>query len=188
MKKTPAVFLDRDGVINIEKNYLFKVSEFEFIGDVFDNCRRFNSLGYRIVIVTNQAGIARGYYDEKAYSTLTSWMLAEFAEHKITISGVYHCPHHPEGVIEKYAIECLCRKPNPGMFIQAQQDLNIDMKRSLMLGDKLSDVKAGLSAGVGRNVLVRTGHSLSTLSEFELEEFEVIDCLSDLEIENIAVH
>ena len=94
MKK--ALFLDRDGVINKEKNYLYKIEDFEFIDGVFDTCRYFQDLGYLIIVITNQAGIARGKYTEKDFEILTTWMLKEFEKENITISKVYYCPHHPD--------------------------------------------------------------------------------------------
>ena len=151
----PALFLDRDGVINVEKNYLHRIDEFEFIDGVFDACRYFSELGYLIVVVTNQAGIARGYYSELDFSNLTDWMLKCFLDEGVTISAVYHCPHHPE-----FSGECECRKPNLGMIVSAVRKFGIDLKKSILVGDKLSDILAGRKAGVAINVLVKSGHAL----------------------------
>lgn len=150
-----AVFLDRDGVINKEKNYLYKIEEFEFIDGVFETCRYFQSKGYLIVIITNQAGIARGKYTEEDYQVLTEWMTKEFAKHNIKISKVYHCPHHPD-----FSGECECRKPKPKMILDAQREFDIDLSQSILVGDKNSDIASGLTAGIGKNYLINTGHKI----------------------------
>ena len=151
-----ALFLDRDGVINKEKNYLYKIDDFEFIDGVFETCRYFQEKGYLIIIITNQAGIARGKYKEEDYSILTKWMIEEFEKENILISKVYHCPHHPD-----FSGECKCRKPNPGMLLDAQKDFDINLKESILVGDKNSDIEAGIKGGVGMNYLVETGHELN---------------------------
>jgi len=141
MKK--ALFLDRDGVINVEKDYLYKIEDFEFIDGIFELCRYYKNLGYLIVVVTNQSGIARGYYSENDFKTLTSWMLERFLDENIEIAKVYFCPHHPDisGV-------CECRKPNSGMLYEAEKDFNLDLKNSVLVGDKERDIEAGLGAGL----------------------------------------
>lgn len=149
-----AVFLDRDGVINIEKEYLHTVEAFEFIDGVFDACRHFQHLGYKLVIVTNQSGIGRGFYTEDDFETLTLWMLEQFRRHGVLIDAVYHCPHTPDTA-------CSCRKPNPGMMLQAAQEHNIDLSDSWMIGDKESDIEAALAAGIGHTILVRSGHAIN---------------------------
>jgi D-glycero-D-manno-heptose 1,7-bisphosphate phosphatase len=153
MKK--ALFLDRDGVINKEKEYLYKIKDFEFIDGVFETCQYFQDRGYAIVVITNQSGIARGYYTEKDFAILSSWMIETFAYHGITIHKLYHCPHHPS-----IHGECSCRKPNSGMIVQAQKELNIDLSNSLLVGDKISDIQAGQNVGVGECYLISTGHSI----------------------------
>ena len=151
-----ALFLDRDGVINKEKNYLYKIQDFEFIDGVFESCRYFQDNGYLIVIITNQAGIARGKYNEDDYYQLNNWMLNEFRTQCVDIARVYHCPHHPD-----YTGDCDCRKPKPGMILQARNELTIDLKNSILVGDKESDVCAGFNAGVGTNYLINTGHKIN---------------------------
>ncbi len=146
MKK--ALFLDRDGVINIEKDYLYKVSDFEFIDGIFDLCMHYQSLGYLIVVVTNQSGIARGYYSQNDFDILTAWMVQEFAKKDILITKVYFCPHHPD-----ITGDCNCRKPKSGMLLQADKELNIDMKNSILVGDKERDIEAGLNAGLKETYL-----------------------------------
>ena len=147
--KNKALFLDRDGVINIEKNYVHQIKDFDFVEGIFDLCRKFQNKGYIIVIITNQAGIARGYYTLDDYNILTSWMLKEFEEQKIIISNVYHCPHHPD-----FSGKCLCRKPNTKMLNDAKNEFNLDFKKSILIGDKLSDIECGKNAGIGTNILI----------------------------------
>src|SRR5579871_4411502 len=130
MHDRPAAFLDRDGVINEELNYVHRVEDFHFLPGVLAACQKFVAAGYLLVVVTNQAGIARGYYDTAAFERLTEWMKARFAEAGAPLAGVYHCPHHPEGRIEALRIACDCRKPAPGLILQAQRELGIDLARS----------------------------------------------------------
>lgn len=160
METRPAVFLDRDGVINEERSYVFKINEFKFIEGVFLACRGFINAGYRLVIITNQAGIARGYYTEDDFQRLTEWMLNEFHRHDISIDGVYYCPHHPVHGLGKYRRDCDCRKPAPGMLFDAAQDHALDIGRSILVGDKITDIEAGRAAGVGCCILVSCGHRL----------------------------
>ncbi|MCK9492353.1 MAG: D-glycero-beta-D-manno-heptose 1,7-bisphosphate 7-phosphatase [Sulfurimonas sp.] len=138
-----ALFLDRDGVINVEKEYLYKIDDFEFIDGIFDLCRYYQDLGFIIVVVTNQSGIARGYYSEDDFETLTSWMKGEFLKQDILISKVYYCPHYP-----KISGKCSCRKPSPGMILDASRDLNINLSESIIVGDKERDIEAGIAAGL----------------------------------------
>lgn len=138
-----ALFLDRDGTINVDRAYVHTKEAFDFIDGVFDFCRRAQQKGYLIIVVTNQSGIARGYYTEDDYQALTGWMIAEFARHGVTITDVFHCPE----------LSGPDRKPAPGMFLKARDKYAIDMASSVSLGDKPRDVKAGERAGVGVNLL-----------------------------------
>jgi D-glycero-D-manno-heptose 1,7-bisphosphate phosphatase len=158
-----ALFLDRDGVINKEKNYLYKIEDFEFLDGVFDTCRYFQEKGYIIIIITNQAGIARKKYTEKDYQLLTTWMINEFQKENIKISKIYHCPHHPD-----FTGECECRKPKPKMILDAMMDFNIDLYQSILVGDKNSDIEAGIKAGICKNYLVSTGHVIKSNHFHEL--------------------
>lgn len=145
----PALFLDRDGVINIDHGYIHTPEKFEFIDGIFDLVAFANSSGYLVVVVTNQSGIGRGYYSELDFYVLTDWMKAKFVYHMGTIDAVYFCPYHPEYGIGKYRCESNFRKPAPGMLLQAQCDLGINLKQSILIGDKLTDMAAGSAAGVG---------------------------------------
>jgi len=145
------IFLDRDGVVNKETNYLYKIDDCEFIDGIFDACLYFQKLGYKIIIISNQSGIARGYYTESDYKKLTQWLLCQFENNNIDILDTFHCPHGPDS-------NCDCRKPKPGMFIKAKNKYNIDMKNSWMIGDTETDIQAAISAGVKNTILVRSGH------------------------------
>ena len=147
------IFLDRDGVINKEVNYLHKIDDFEFVDGIFDTCQHFQSLGYKIIIITNQSGIYRGYYTENDYQKVTQWMLTQFANEDINILDTFHCPHGPDST-------CNCRKPKPGMFLNAKTKYNIDMKNSWMIGDNEVDVIAANTAGIDNTILVRSSYKI----------------------------
>jgi len=148
------IFLDRDGVINKEKNYLYKIKEFEFIDGVFRACQYFKELNYKIIVITNQSGISRNYYTENDFKSLNSWMITQFKKNDIDILDVFHCPHGPKS-------NCTCRKPKPGMLIKAQIKYNIDMENSWMIGDHEVDIIAANNAGICNTVLVRSGHLIN---------------------------
>lgn len=143
-----ALFLDRDGVVNVEINYLYKIEDFEFVEGVLNLCKYYQDKGYIIIIVTNQSGIDRGYYSESDFNFLTSWMIKEFAKYGVEIKKVYFCPHHPD-----ISFACNCRKPKPGMIFEAQKEFDIDLKNSILVGDKESDIEAALSAGIKETYL-----------------------------------
>jgi len=162
------IFLDRDGVINKEKNYLSKVNDFEFISGVFDACIHFHSLGYSIIVITNQSGIGRGYYSDSDYQKINHWMLKEFNKNNIKIMDVIYCPHSP-------ALECDCRKPKSGMFLYAKDKYDIDMKKSWSIGDKETDIVASENSGISNTILVRSGHSIdetNTSAKFVIDSIE----------------
>ena len=147
------IFLDRDGVINKELNYLYKIDDFEFIDGIFDACLHFQSLGYKIIIITNQSGIYRGYYSVIDYQKVTQWMLDQFKHKNINILDIFHCPHGPDST-------CDCRKPKPGMFFKAKAKHNTDMEKSWLIGDNEIDVIAANEAGIDNTILVRSGHRI----------------------------
>jgi len=146
MKK--ALFLDRDGVVNVDKNYLYKIKDFEFINGIFSLCQYYQNLGYLIFIVTNQSGISRGHYTKDDFNILTNWMIGKFIKNNIKITKVYYCPHHPD-----ITGECDCRKPKPGMLFDAATEYNLDLQGSILIGDKERDIEAGLNAGLSETYL-----------------------------------
>jgi D-glycero-D-manno-heptose 1,7-bisphosphate phosphatase len=152
----PALFLDRDGVINVDHGYVHQIDRFEFMDGIFELCRLAQELGFYIFVVTNQAGIGRGYYTEEDFCSLTRWMCEVFKGEGVNIQKVYFCATHPEYGLGHYKTESVMRKPNPGMLLQAARDFNIDLSASVLIGDKGSDIAAGLSAGVRSNLLLAT--------------------------------
>jgi D-glycero-D-manno-heptose 1,7-bisphosphate phosphatase len=145
-----ALFLDRDGVINVDRHYVHRVEDFEFVPGIFELCAHAQAVGYRLVVVTNQAGIARGYYTETDFQSLTRWMLDAFGRRGIVIDRVYHCPYHPTAGLGDYRRESFDRKPNPGMLLRARDELGLDLASSAFVGDKDSDMDSGRRAGVGQ--------------------------------------
>jgi D-glycero-D-manno-heptose 1,7-bisphosphate phosphatase len=143
-----ALFLDRDGVINHDAGYTVRIEDFHFIDGIFELCREAKRLGYLIIVVTNQAGIGRGYYSEHDFLLLTEWMKAKFAEQGAPITEVYFCPYHAEHGIGEYKKESSDRKPNPGMLLKATEKYQIDLANSIMIGDKESDMEAAKRAGI----------------------------------------
>lgn len=167
MKK--ALFLDRDGVINKEVDYLHKIEEFEFIDGVVDAMRQAKEKGYLLIVITNQSGIGRGYYDEDAFFKLSEWMVEVLRDQGVHIDRIYHCPHAPgEG--------CDCRKPETGMIERAVKDFGIDLKTSWLVGDKESDIQAAINAGIPHHILVRSGHKVD---EAETAAGHVCDTLKE---------
>lgn len=150
INKIKALFLDRDGTINIEKNYVYKIEDFEFQTGIFEIIKKYQNLGFIIFIITNQSGIARGFYTDNDFISLNNWMLKELEKEGITITKTYYCPHHPD-----YTGECDCRKPNPGLILKAIQEFNIDPVNSVLIGDKKRDILAGKNAGIGKNLYIQ---------------------------------
>jgi D-glycero-D-manno-heptose 1,7-bisphosphate phosphatase len=156
-----AVFLDRDGVINVDHGYVYQAEQFEFVDGVFEACRIFKAQGYKLIVVTNQSGIGRGYYSEAQFAQLTNWMKEQFAAQNCPIDAVYFCPHHPEKALPEYLQQCDCRKPMPGMLLQGISEFSLQASDCVMIGDKSSDIKAAKAAGIGRAILVRSGKALT---------------------------
>ena len=158
---TPALFLDRDGVINVDHGYVHRTDQFDFMPGIFDLVRAARHHGLRVVVVTNQSGIGRGLYTEDDFARLTAWMLERFAEQGAAIDRVEHCPSHPTHGLGAHRVNSPRRKPGPGMLMAARDALQLDMPGSLMLGDKHDDLLAGHAAGVGLNLLL-AAHATAT--------------------------
>jgi D-glycero-D-manno-heptose 1,7-bisphosphate phosphatase len=148
-----AVFLDRDGVINVDHGYVYRKEDFEFVDGIFEACRRFQEQGYLLIVVTNQSGIARNMYTEPQFQELTDWMVERFKEQGVIISRVYHCPHHPDFGPEDER-DCDCRKPRAGMLERGVREFHLDPSRCIMIGDKQSDVDAANNAKIGKSFLL----------------------------------
>ncbi|MFC4142189.1 D-glycero-alpha-D-manno-heptose-1,7-bisphosphate 7-phosphatase [Pedobacter mendelii] len=144
-----ALFLDRDGVINIDHGYVYKIEDFFFTEKIFKIAKHYHDQGFLIIVVTNQSGIARGYYTESDFNQLTQWMIKKFLDQGIEITKVYHCPHHPD-----FDGDCSCRKPMPGMILSAQAEFDLALPNSVLIGDSNTDIEAGKKAGVGENYLI----------------------------------
>lgn len=165
-KVVRAAFIDRDGVINVDRNYVHKIRDFEFISGSIDGLRLLSRKGYLLIVITNQAGIAKGYYTVEDYQRLTDYMKDELQKHSVTLDGVFYCPHHPNGVVEEFSVTCKCRKPAAGMIEEAKMQFSIDLCSSVIIGDKASDIEAGVFAGIETRILVRSGHSISAADEY----------------------
>ncbi len=149
-----AAFLDRDGVINIDRAYLYRQEDFEFVPGFFKAANQLVDAGFELVVVTNQSGIARGYYTEADFWALTEWMTSVLKDKGIPLLDVLFCPHHPTKGQGAYQCDCMCRKPAPGMLLEAAKRHHLTLNASLMFGDKLSDIQAGINAGCRANILL----------------------------------
>nr|WP_226374635.1 D-glycero-beta-D-manno-heptose 1,7-bisphosphate 7-phosphatase [Pantoea stewartii] len=174
--KVPAIFLDRDGTLNVDHGYVHEIDHFQFINGVIEALQQLKKMGFALVVVTNQSGIARGMFSEDQFMQLTEWMDWSLADRDVDLDGIYFCPHHPDATVEAYRQQCDCRKPQPGMLLAAQEELHIDMAASYMVGDKLEDMQAAQAAGVGKKVLVRSGKPVTPEGE----------ALADWVIESLA--
>ena len=174
MSGRKTVFLDRDGTINVEKNYLYRPEEFEFIPKVPEAIARLNNAGYQVIVVSNQAGVARGYYSEDDVIKLHQYVNEQLSKYKAHIDGFYYCPHHPDAVIGKYKMKCHCRKPETGLFEKACEDFDVDIEDSWMIGDNIGDIKAGNNFHL-KTILVRTGYG----SQLEKEGFHLFQYIAD---------
>jgi D-glycero-D-manno-heptose 1,7-bisphosphate phosphatase len=158
-----AIFLDRDGVINEDRGYVYKQDDFIFKKHIFEALRHFQKHGYLIFVVTNQSGIARGYYSEDDFLKLTEYMMDKFAKNGITITKLYYCPHAPEA-------NCSCRKPNPAMLLKAKNEFDVDMSASWLIGDKQSDIEAAARAGITNAIYFGEGENTAKYRIKSLKE------------------
>ncbi|QSH40986.1 D-glycero-beta-D-manno-heptose 1,7-bisphosphate 7-phosphatase [Lentisphaerota bacterium ZTH] len=172
MSGKKACFLDRDGVINEEVNYLFEPEKVAIIPGVTEALKMLKRHGYLTVVVTNQAGVARGYYEEKDIHAVHARIEELLDEHEAGIDAFYYCPHHPE-----FSDECECRKPNAGMLLKAAEQFDIDMSESFLVGDRISDIYAARNAGCAEAYLVRTGHGANEIENKDVSDIEIADNL-----------
>jgi len=167
--KKKIIFLDRDGVINKEVNYLHRIEDFVFIEGIFESMHHLKRLGYEFIVITNQSGIGRGLYKEYDYKKIDLWMKAVFKENNIDILYSIHCPHAPEE-------NCSCRKPKPGMFESCFQKFSISRKKSWMIGDSVRDIEDSLAAGINNNILVKSGHPITE----EIKNIPILESIKDI--------
>nr|ADA82665.1 D,D-heptose 1,7-bisphosphate phosphatase [Blochmannia endosymbiont of Camponotus atriceps] len=154
MITTAAVFLDRDGTINIDNHYVHNIDNFFFIERVIHAMAQVQRMGFILIIVTNQSGIARGFFTEQQFLLLTKWMINYLKKYGVYIHAVYYCPHHIEGKVKKFQKFCFCRKPNPGMLFNAEKRFCINMKQSYIVGNSETDMLAGKLANVGTRIFI----------------------------------
>jgi D-glycero-D-manno-heptose 1,7-bisphosphate phosphatase len=177
-----ALFLDRDGVINIDDGYTFERDKFVFVNGIFELAQTAVKLGYLVIVVTNQAGIGRGYYSEADFAKLTEWMCKEFADRGAAISDVYYCPYHPEFGLENYKKDSPDRKPNPGMILRAIEKYHLVVDQSVMIGDKDSDMDAAYRAGIKTRCLLRHPTRAREISAYATHEKSTLfECLALLQ-------
>lgn len=155
-----ALFLDRDGVVNVEKNYVYKISDLEFVDGIFKLCNYFKKNNFLIFIITNQSGVARGFFSIKNLEKLHQFIVSEFSKRNINIEKIYYCPHHPD-----FGDVCVCRKPDPGMILNAAAEFNLDLKKSILIGDRESDIVAGKRAGILRTYKIKSNNLSSFLKK-----------------------
>ncbi len=160
-RRRKAAFLDRDGVINVDHGYVHRPEDLELLPGAVQGMKTLVRMGYLLAVVTNQSGIARGYYAESDHLRLMEHLDRMLAMEGVAISGARYCPHLPDAKVERYRTVCDCRKPGPGQILSLAQQFDIDLKQSILVGDKSSDVRAGRAAGVGQCFLVASGQAVS---------------------------
>ncbi len=166
----PALFLDRDGVINLDKGYVSRIEDFEFVAGARETIAAFNALGWFVFVVTNQSGIARGYYSEDDMHNLHRWMEGELSKAGARIDRIYYCPFHEDGEIARYRKDSFDRKPRPGMLLRAMADFPVIRERSFLIGDKEADLQAARAASVAGFLF--DGGDLYEFSQWTLAGFE----------------
>ncbi|MCI4645501.1 MAG: HAD family hydrolase [Hyphomonadaceae bacterium] len=170
MSLRPALFLDRDGVLNEDRGYVARIADLEWVDGAMDCVARFKARGWFVFIVTNQTGIAHGLYTEADMQAVHKHLLTEFAAQGAEIDRIYHCPFHPDGNLARYARESLDRKPGPGMLLQAMAEFPVRREASFLIGDKPADIEAAHAAGVGGFFF--EGGNLASFAEWALAAFE----------------
>lgn len=177
MRPNKAVFLDRDGVITQDPpHYAHRIDQLALIEGCSEAIKKLNSAHYKVIVITNQSGVAKGMYPEECVKIFNDEMVMRLQTADAYIDAIYYCPHHPKAIIPEYRIDCTCRKPKPGMIVEGGGKNNIDLKSSFLVGDKWSDIEAGRTAGC-RTILVKTGHGLQ---EYKREKHAVDYIAEDL--------
>jgi D-glycero-D-manno-heptose 1,7-bisphosphate phosphatase len=179
MIRQKALLLDRDGVININHGYVHTTKEFDFVNGIFELTREAFKKDYMIIVITNQAGIGRGYYSEQQFHDLSKWMCERFLKQGVPITKVYFSPYHPISGLGIYKKDDFSRKPNPGMILQAQKEFGLNLQSSLLIGDKESDIQAGLAVGIPNNFLFSPELKLAIPTYFE-EKVTQVSRLSEI--------
>lgn len=164
-----AAFLDRDGVINKDKGYVSRWEDFEFVPGAIEGMQLLQKFGYTLVVVTNQSGLARGYYTEEQYQVLTLQMQGALSQNGVDLAGVYHCPHYIKGVVPELSLSCDCRKPGPGLIVRAAHELSLSLRDSFLVGDKLSDIQAARAAGVAKAYTVSSENTDSSVGTVQAD-------------------
>ena len=172
LQKNKACFLDRDGVLIEERNYISSPSEAEIFPETIQALKILRKNGFKIIVITNQGGVAKGYYKEESIFDVHKEIDRQLAKAKLKIDKYYYCPHHPEGMVKKYSVACRCRKPAPGLILDAVKDFNIDLSKSFLIGDKVSDIEAAQNAGCSA-ILVETGHGQEHVSNARIKNIIV---------------
>jgi D-glycero-D-manno-heptose 1,7-bisphosphate phosphatase len=176
------IFLDRDGVINTDTGYVSGWNDFEFIPGAIGAMKDLSDAGFHLVIITNQSGIARGYYSVEDFQLLTDQMLHSLQTAGIKLLNVYYCPHYPSGVVQQYSFQCNCRKPAPGMILKAAIDHDLELASSIFVGDKLSDMKAAFASGIRVRYLVGASDPISEVDRALItgQYVDLADCVSNI--------
>lgn len=174
MRERPALFLDRDGVINHDHGYVYRWADFKIIEGIFDVIKYFKDLGYLVIVITNQSGIARGYFSEEQFLDLMIRVRNLFKQNYSEIDDFFYCPHLKDGTVTRYSEDCFCRKPKPGMFYMAKEKYKIDFNNSVMIGDKFSDLIAAHQAGINKLFLYSSNQNqCSNESQMQLKYIRI---------------
>lgn len=176
MRSSLALFLDRDGIINLDHGYVCHSDQIVFVDGIFDLCRHAYSLNYLIIVITNQSGIGRGYFPETTFQHLMDWMKIVFLGQGCPITQVYFCPYHPTEGLGSYKRDSLWRKPQPGMILAAEQDFDLNLQGSVLVGDSARDIAAGQVAGVGCNLL----YAQNLDNKESVSPTAIVSCLSQV--------
>jgi D-glycero-D-manno-heptose 1,7-bisphosphate phosphatase len=175
-----ALFLDRDGVININYGYVHSTDKFTLVEGVVELIRAANRLNYRVIVVTNQSGIARGYYTEQEFLAFNEWMINHLKQQNAQIDRVYYCPHHPENGLNEYKIKCECRKPGIDMALQAKTEYHLDLSQSIMVGDRCSDIEFAINAKFKLAYYLNADVALSEIDSSNQTQVQKITSLSQI--------